>query len=105
MTKATSKSWDEVHAERVAYRRAHNGQPNGYRPVSEAELQAQRKELFHELEPTVTYQPKIVSILDPNFGKIDTSKETWSPETDVTDKDVDGDFSKWEAEEKAKSAA
>jgi len=70
MTKATSKSWDEVHAERVAYRRAHNYQPNGYRPVTEAELQAQRKELFHELEPDINPETKIVSILDPNFGKV-----------------------------------
>ena len=27
-----------THAERVAVRRAINGQPNGYRPVTEAEL-------------------------------------------------------------------
>ena len=30
------------HASRVAARQAVNGQPNGYKPVSEAELQASK---------------------------------------------------------------
>jgi len=44
MTKATSKSWDEVHAERVAYRALTITSPMATRPVTEAELQTQRKE-------------------------------------------------------------
>jgi hypothetical protein len=31
-----------THAERVAARKAINGQPNGYRPMSEGELQAEK---------------------------------------------------------------
>lgn len=67
---AISAAFQMEHGKRVAARNAINGQPNGYRPVSEAELQAQRAELFHELEPDINPDTKIVSVLDPNFGKI-----------------------------------
>src|SRR5258705_2993046 len=40
-----SMSTKPTHAERVALRRAINGQPNGYRPITEAELQAAKLRL------------------------------------------------------------
>lgn len=44
-----------THAERVAARHAINGQPNGYRPVTEAELQAEKLRLEIEaLEGSAT---------------------------------------------------
>lgn len=65
-----NKAFADNHGKRIAAREAINGQPNGYRPVTEAELQAQRAELFSELEPDINPETKIVSVLDPNFGKV-----------------------------------
>jgi hypothetical protein len=48
---AQNSKFAAEHSKRVAYRAAHNGQPNGYKPVTEAELQADKH------------------LLDRNFGK------------------------------------
>jgi hypothetical protein len=42
MRKAISAIFQQHHGERVLARARINGQPNGYRPISEAELQASR---------------------------------------------------------------
>ena len=43
MTKLTEQQVRDLHGKAIARRRAINGQPNGYRPISEAELQAEKQ--------------------------------------------------------------
>jgi hypothetical protein len=40
--KASRNEAQREHGERYEHRQRVNGQPNGYRPISEAELQAER---------------------------------------------------------------
>jgi hypothetical protein len=66
--------WDAVHnkrkplathAERVKARQAINGQPNGYQPISEAELQA-RKASLHYAEMSRVVSEELKAEFEPS---------------------------------------
>lgn len=65
----------EAHGARVSKRQQVNGQPNGYKPITEAELQAehaakQRGILADEMS-------ELIKALAPNKAKAEENQDNW----------------------------